>query len=166
MNFIHRIDECYRLNIVNKYADPDELIGMSDEEIDLVERSIFMRLPKAYTYFLKRMGKSKTNWFSNCKVFFPFFLTNKTEYYEYYFQLIFSKIAEIRNYSSIVRFHDFIFLSEYGTYFLFFEASQNLHYQCENPDPPVFGFDGQEKVQISESFSEWLYNHILTTGKK
>jgi SMI1 / KNR4 family (SUKH-1) len=160
MNYIERIDRCVQLNIEMGYATEDDLIGLTDEEICVVERAAGKRLPDAYKYFLAKLGNAKTTWLGYCSVFYPFLLTNREKYYELLLaNMENNEVLPPHQYS--VKKSDFIFLFELAHKCYYFEASPNLRRDAPNPDPPVYCCnDLVEYTREADSFSEWLYGHI------
>jgi SMI1 / KNR4 family (SUKH-1) len=160
MNYIERIDKCIQLNIELGCAVESDLVGLSLEEIDRIERAAGTRFPDAYKYFLNRIGKAKTTWLENCFVYYPFFMVNREKYYRLVLATI-ENNEQMPLHQYAVKKSDFIFLSELAHKFYYFEASSNLRRDAPNPDPPVYCCnDLVEYTREADSFSEWLYGHI------
>lgn len=127
-------------------ASSDEIVGCTEEEIDLIQDRFRLKLPARYADFLKVMGKCAGWLLEGSDVFFPELLEcrNAAE----------SLLAEENSKFRLSKSR-FVFLQHQGYQFLFFDTT------CGD-DPPVFKYlEGDDSPsKVADSFSDWLLSTV------
>lgn len=148
------VDSFARTLVQTENAQPDEIIGCDNSEIEHLEELCSIKLPFIYKQFLRKMGTCAGYWEDTDSLWCIDELSEANARARYFLQ---EAIEENRTDFSLTENH-FVFLlgidtdedKKSGPYILFFEIDAG-------DDPPVHYFrfsDAPE--QIAQSFSEWL----------
>lgn len=123
-------------------ATSTSFVGCTDEEIDSIESSFSLRLPRAYRDFLLEMGRNAGDFLAGMDYRFPQLFELRTWAEEL--------LRESGSGYDLPQ-NALVFFSDPGGAFLFFHCD-------ENPDPPVFVFVETELEPrgFSERFSDWV----------
>ena len=142
----HSAIEIARKELLNAgLAQASSFVGCTEEEINSLERTFALCLPRCYREFLALMGRSAGEFMEGTDYSFPGLL-------------VFRKDAERLLHSGQSEFRlatpAFVFAFHQGYTFLFFDSEIN--------DPPVLMFTESAKkpTKISNSFSDWLLNAV------
>ncbi len=127
-------------------ATPSDIVGCSDSDVDRLETSLGVSLPRVYREFLKTMGRSAGRLFVGTDVFY-------------------AKVGELKTWaeemlqesssSACLPEDSVVFLMHQGYVFCFFRTS-------EGDDPPVYRVleGGAIPERPWESFTEFLMQSV------
>ncbi|QWF18439.1 SMI1/KNR4 family protein [Lysobacter capsici] len=116
------------------------ILGLSDEEIEEIERHQAVKLPAQYKLFLKECGKSAGLLFNDVDFSFPSLKYLKQEL----------KVAIEENGA------DFL-IADNAFVFSAYQGSQYLYFICDQDDPPTFRvYDDGTVESGADSFSELI----------
>ena len=139
------VDESVNELIKSGLVKKDALKGCNDSEINTLESTYKISLPKDYVYFLQLMGKDSAT-----------FLKGTDFLYEKLFKLKEHAIDLLKenNANYHLRENDFVFMSHQGYQFLFFK--------CNTNDASIYYYeDGEEDVkEVYPNFEAWFKDTV------
>lgn len=120
------------------------ILGLSDEEIEEIERNQAVKLPAHYKIFLKECGKSAGLLFNDIDFSFPALKHLKQELKD---------TIEEEGADFLVPDNAFVFAA--------YQGSQFLYFICDQDDPPTFTvYDDGTAESVASSFSEFIEKAI------
>ena len=137
-----KTDEVVNVLVRKQIAQPQEIVGCTDEEISELEQQVGLTLPTAYRDFLRTMGHRAGGFMVGTDFFYDDLRGLRDALVE--------SLAQMR-----VDFHVpsdlFVFSSHQGYIFHFFRTT-------EGDDPPVYGFSEADPTvrQMWPRFSDAL----------
>lgn len=120
-------------------ASDADFVGCSDSEISQLEQQFKVKLPLAFTDFLRVMGKERDGFYAEASMSYPFDDMRRIA------------IDLLNDVNQRLSDTAFVFVERYGSAVLYFETNAG-------DDPPVYVCqeDGKSPSKVAASFSEWL----------
>lgn len=120
-------------------ASDADFVGCSDSEISQLEQQFKVKLPSAFTDFLRVMGKERNGFYAEASMSYPF---NDMR------RIAIDLLSDVNERLSDTAF---VFVERYGCSVLYFETNAG-------DDPPVYVCQEDDKSpsKITASFSAWL----------
>ena len=170
MTYQEKIDKA--IDFILAHVKTESCEGLTDDELHVLEFTFMHRLPDAYRYFLKRVGKYRGKWLARCSVFYPEFIFNRGVMFEDFVMLMQAENITLSDYYPNYSPNNFVFFRERETDSgLCFDINECFsrdpktgEYIEKNPDPPVYWMAPVRRPE-AESFSDWVYSFTTWIGQ-
>jgi len=130
--------------IKNNVLFSEDVLGISEKEITIIEDEFNLMLPKSYKKFLSIFGRNSGELFESDDIHYPDLLSFRSDFFE------FLEEEEI----------DFN-LQENAYIFQVYQDHTFLYFICDgNEDPVVYSFNGEVKLEHA-SFTKYFKMSVL-----